>query len=230
MSDQDSTEEILAFYDDDYLFFAAENLGQERTQNELTFIWQALGLQSGHTVLDLGCGHGRIANGLARRGVAVTGIDAAPLFLERARSDAAKDGLSVDYREGDIRELGGVGPVDAVLIWFYSFGYHGDEDNRKILKAAASALRPGGRLLVDLYNTASLARAGDGYSVLDLGSSLLLQRPVRDLEAGRWGAERIAVRNGIIRRARFTCRCYTPPEMKALLAEAGFGAPEKPAS
>ena len=212
----------LEWYDEDYLYFFSETVNAERTANELEFIWQILQLRGGEAVLDLGCGSGRIANGLAGRGVAVTGIDAVPLFLERAREDAAKAGLSVDYREGDIRELAGIGPFDAVILWFFSYGYHSDADNLKVLQAASRVLKPGGRLLIDQYNTASLARAGDGYRVLDLGDSLLLQRPVCDLESGRWGAERIAVREGIIRRSRFMCRCYSPNEMRSMLAGAGF--------
>lgn len=215
----------LGWYDEDYLFFSSEIVNAERTANELEFIWQILQLRGGERVLDLGCGSGRIANGLAERGAVVTGIDAVPLFLERARADAAKAGLSVDYREGDMRDLAGIGPCDAVILWFFSFGYHSDDDNLKVLQAASRVLRPGGRLLIDQYNTASLARAGDGYRVLDLGDSLLLQRPVCDLETGRWGAERIAVRDGAIRRSRFMCRCYSPAEMKSMLAGAGFGTP-----
>ena len=86
-------------------------------------------------------------------------------------------------------------------------------------------LKPGGRLLIDQYNTSALARAGDGYTVLDLGDSLLVQRPICELERGRWGAERIVVRNGVIRRSRFSCRCYSPTELKGMLAHAGFGTP-----
>ena len=48
-------------------------------------------------VLDLACGHGRIANRLAQRGAQVTGLDATPLFLEQARRDAAERGVEVDY-------------------------------------------------------------------------------------------------------------------------------------
>lgn len=222
MNEQDNTDEVLAFYDDDYLFFSAETLGPERTYNELTFIWQSLGLQTGQQVLDLGCGHGRIANGLAERGANVTGIEVLGRFLDRARTDAAKAGLHIDYRSADIRHPISGGPFDAALLWFFSFGYHSDEDNHRVLYNVARALKPGGKLLVDQYNTAALARAADHYSLLDFGSSLLIQKPVWDLEAGRWGAERIVVRDGKIRRSRFTCRCYSPVELTEMLVQAGF--------
>ena len=64
-----------------------------------------------------------------------------------------------------------------------------------------------------------LLQAGE---VIDLGDNLLMQRPVRDLESGRWGAERIVIRDGTIRRARFMCRSYSPTELKAMLAGTGF--------
>jgi 2-polyprenyl-3-methyl-5-hydroxy-6-metoxy-1,4-benzoquinol methylase len=51
-------------------------------------------------VLDLACGHGRIANRLTQRGARVTGLDATPLFLEQARRDAAARGVEVDYVSG----------------------------------------------------------------------------------------------------------------------------------
>lgn len=215
----------LGWYDEDYLFFSEETTNPERTANEIEFICQVLQLKAGQAVLDLGCGHGRIANGLAERGAAVTAIDAVPLFLERARADAVKAGVSVDYRIGDMRSIAGIGPFDAVIFWFFSFGYHSDEDNLKALAAASRALKPGGRLLIDQYNTASLARAGDAYRVLDRGDSLLLQRPICDIENGRWGAERIVVRDGNLRRSRFTCRCYSPVEMKGMLTSVGFSTP-----
>ena len=225
MNSRNRSPDVLQFYDEDYLFFSTEMTNTERTQNELEFIWQALQLQPGEAVLDLGCGHGRIANGLAERGAVVTAIDILPLFVDRARSDATKAGLNVDYRTDDIRQLNGVGPFDAVIFWFYSFGYHSDEENLQILAAVSRMLRPAGRLLIDQYNTTALARAGEDYTVLDLGDSLLLQRPICDLESGRWGAERIVVREGAIRRSRFTCRCYSPSEMKVMLARTGFSTP-----
>jgi hypothetical protein len=48
-----SAEEVLGFYDEDYLYFAQHTLGQDRTQNEVLFIWQALSLSSGISYLTL---------------------------------------------------------------------------------------------------------------------------------------------------------------------------------
>jgi SAM-dependent methyltransferase len=145
-----------------------------------------------------------------------------PKFLERAREDAARKHLSVDYRCADIREPIAPGPFDAAVLWFYSFGYHSDRENLDVLRNASRALKPGGKLLFDQYNVSALARAADHYSVLDLGSSLLIQKPICDLETGRWGASRIVIRDGAIRRSSFTCRCYSPVELKQMLELTGF--------
>ena len=221
-----SEENALGFYDEDYLHFSAHTLGGERTENEVAFICQALSLKSGASVLDLGCGHGRISNGLARRGALVTAIEVLPIFLKRAREDAAREGLSVDYRQADIRQPVAAGPFDAAIMWFFSFGYHSDEDNLRVLRNIAQVLKPGGLLLLDQYNVSALARAADHHRVLDFGDSLLIQKPLYDLESGRWGAERIAVRDGVIRRSQFTCRSYSPVELSQMLREAGFRRPK----
>lgn len=217
--------ELLQFYDEDYLFFADALTTPERTRNELEFIWSAIHLQRGDKLLDLGCGHGRIANGLALRGAAVTGIDLVPLFIEKARSGAAEFGVTSEFIVEDMRALNREAEFDAVLLWHYAFGYHSDADNQIIMTAAARALKPGGHLLLDQYNISALARAGDAYSVLDLGDDLVLQRPLCAIEQSRWGAERIIVRGGAMRRARFMCRCYSPIELRAMAVLAGLSEP-----
>ena len=221
MGDRISTE--LEWYDEDYLFFSSQILDSERTENEAAFVAQAIALKHGDRVLDLGCGHGRITNALARTGARVTGIEAMPAPIERARYTAAKEKLDVDYRQTDIREAILDGPYEAALLWFFTFGYHTDAENAAILEKVCRALKPGGKLLVDQYNTPALARNADHYTVVDCGDSLLLQKPVWDLEGGRWGAERIVVRDGAVRRSRFLCRCYSVPELEHMLKVGGFG-------
>ena len=91
-------------FDEDYLYFY-ERREAEVTEREIEEIWRLLKLEPGMELLDLGCGHGRIANGLAERGARVTGLDATPLFLKRAGDDARARGVEVQYVEGDMRSL-----------------------------------------------------------------------------------------------------------------------------
>jgi 2-polyprenyl-3-methyl-5-hydroxy-6-metoxy-1,4-benzoquinol methylase len=91
------TEPRFAFdqtFDEDYLYFY-EPYAAEVTEREVEAIWRLMQLEPGIEVLDLACGHGRIANGLAQRGARVTGLDVTPLFLERAREDAGARGVEV---------------------------------------------------------------------------------------------------------------------------------------
>lgn len=56
-------------------------------------------------ILDIGCGTGRHAIELARRGYRVTGIDLSPSQIEQARAKIVKGGLAPDFRVGDARAL-----------------------------------------------------------------------------------------------------------------------------
>lgn len=53
-------------------------------------------------VLEVGCGQGREAIGLARTGLQVSALDLSPLAIAMARSNALSAGVSVDFREHDI--------------------------------------------------------------------------------------------------------------------------------
>jgi trans-aconitate methyltransferase len=68
----------------------------------------------GQSVLDAGCGTGRVAIELARRGFAVAGIDADPEILITARTKAPE----LTWIDADLSEPGGTGapPVDLVLL------------------------------------------------------------------------------------------------------------------
>jgi SAM-dependent methyltransferase len=64
-----------------------------------------IGIQPGMKVLDVACGTGNTTIPAARAGAAVTGVDIAPNLLEQARARAAKDGLSIQFDEGDAESL-----------------------------------------------------------------------------------------------------------------------------
>ena len=56
----------------------------------------------GTRLLDVACGTGNCLIPAARAGAVVTGVDIATNLVEQARARAAKEGLRVDVREGDV--------------------------------------------------------------------------------------------------------------------------------
>lgn len=66
---------------------------------------RGLGLQSGMKVLDVACGTGNTALPAARLGAAVTGVDIAPNLLKQAAENAEREGLRIQFDEGDAEAL-----------------------------------------------------------------------------------------------------------------------------
>src|SRR4051812_22598747 len=63
------------------------------------------GVRSGATVLDAGCGTGRYAVELARRGYAVEGVDRSSELIDTARHSVRGQGASLSFRVGDLLAL-----------------------------------------------------------------------------------------------------------------------------
>jgi SAM-dependent methyltransferase len=211
-----------AAFDDDYLYFYEELLTPERTAAEVDLIWKLLELEPGLRLLDLACGHGRIANPLAERGVHVTGLDATPMFLELARANAAERGVEVEYVEGDMRSIPWTGRFDRVLNWFTSFGYFGDDDNRRVLDQAYEALNPGGLLAVEMNNRDNLLGRYLDEVVTERGDDRMIDRNRFDVETSRSYDERTIIRGGKQRTFQFSVRMLTAAELRDWMLGAGF--------
>jgi SAM-dependent methyltransferase len=227
-------------YDEDYLYFFAPPGDQgglaghgavvpgadDPGEGAAELAWRLLDLRPGMSVLDLACGHGNLANRLAARGCRVTGLDSSVVFLDRARADAAAAGVSVEYVAGDMRQIPWTGRFDRVVNWSTAFGYFDDTANRAVLEGIARALRPGGRLAMDLDNlTAYLASYRPSRVVAARGDSdMLVDRYRLDALTGRLEAERTVIRGGRTRRVNFVKRLFGFPELRDWLLAAGFAA------
>jgi ubiquinone/menaquinone biosynthesis C-methylase UbiE len=64
-----------------------------------------INIQPAMKVLDVACGTGNVTLPAARAGATVTGVDIAPNLLEQARGRARKEGLSIQFDEGDAESL-----------------------------------------------------------------------------------------------------------------------------
>jgi SAM-dependent methyltransferase len=121
----------------------------ERTLRETEFLVSQLPLPGFSRVADTCCGMGRHARSLSERGYSVTGIDRDAAALERARELAG----GPLYEQIDVREwTPAPAAFDAVIVMSQSFGYFDAATNFSVLQRLARALRPGGRLVLDLWS------------------------------------------------------------------------------
>jgi SAM-dependent methyltransferase len=133
-----------------------ETVPMERTALEVDFLSNVLPLETHRRVLDLACGPGRHALSLAQRGYTVTGWDRDPDAIAAARFAAvAEDLRDARFEVRDVRTLSSSdGPFDAVTSMWSSFGWFDAAGNRDLLGRMAGALRPGGLLVLDVYDAA----------------------------------------------------------------------------
>jgi SAM-dependent methyltransferase len=136
--------------------FWREALPAEVTKAEVAFLKRQLDLSPGARVLDVPCGHGRLAIELAADGLDVTGVDLSPELLESAREAASRRGVSdrTAWRLADMRDLPTDARFEAAFCMGGSFGYLGDEGDEGFLRAVGGALAAGGRFTLDASKAA----------------------------------------------------------------------------
>ena len=215
----------VAFFDEDYLKIYRPQFTAERTAAETGFIADSLRAPVGGEVLDLACGFGRHAIGMAKLGYKVTGLDFNPRYLEIAAADAAAAGAQVTWCTGDMRALGFDRAFDAIYSYFTSFGYFDDDENERVLAGIARALRPGGSLLLEMMNRDRLLTHPQQrtWSQREDGALLMEETTLE------WVTSRVISRQHLIDpqggtqvTKEFSLRTYTCAELSALLRRQGL--------
>jgi SAM-dependent methyltransferase len=127
------------------------------------------------SVLELGCGAGRLTGHLIEVAEAVHGLDLSPAMVAYCRRTYPRGTFS----EGDIRELSlfGEASLDAVIAPYNVLDALGDAERQAVLGQIRRLLRPGGMLIMSSHNRAFVPRIGLAMRVL-LGSP---RRPVKSL-------------------------------------------------
>lgn len=187
------------------------------TEQEVDFLVDVLALSPGDRVLDVGCGPGRHAHALGRRGIVVHGVDISERFVELARHDAP-DGVT--FERLDARELPFDGEFDAVVslcqgAFGLADGGHGadtplDPDGM-VLDGIARAVRPGGRIAVSAFSAYFQVRWLDP----DRGSF--------DADRGV-NHERTDIKDesGLSTEVDLWTTCFTPRELRLLAQRSGL--------
>ena len=209
-------------------------------EGQLDFVAEAFarrGVGAGARVLDAGCGLGRHAVGLARRGHSVEGVDRSPGLVEEARGRAAAHaGLAVSFAVGDILNLKGGARFDGLLCRGVLNDFLDGQSRERAFSSFAGALRRGGAVVLDVREWEATARRKireplfektvetprgsltfQSVTRVDPGTRRLLVEERHTLRAG--GVESVSAYD-------FQMRCWTREELESRLGRAGFGRAE----
>ena len=209
-------------FDEDYLR-TLPFLRPDQTLREVEFIADALNCPAGGELLDVGCGYGRHAIELVQRGFNVTGLDLSLPLLIRAADEAQRRALSVNFVHADMREMAFEKQFDGAYCMLTSFGYFDEETNLRVAERIGRALKPGGRLLLDIVNR--------DYIVGDLPvrvwwegtGCVVLEEVDFNFHTSRINTHRsIVFEDGRQLEQELSIRAYSLHEIGRLLRQAGF--------
>jgi 2-polyprenyl-6-hydroxyphenyl methylase/3-demethylubiquinone-9 3-methyltransferase len=122
---------------------------------------------AGHSIVDVGCGGGLIAEPLARLGATVTGIDPASRNIEIAKLHAGPQGLAIDYRAITVEELAAEGRTFDVLTCLEVIEHVPDVG--AFIGECAKLVRPGGLMILSTIN-----RTFKAYALAVVGAEYVL--------------------------------------------------------
>jgi SAM-dependent methyltransferase len=192
------------------------------------------GVLPGATLLDAGCGTGRYAGELARRGYAVEGVDRSSELIETARQSVRGHGNSVSFRVGDLLALLPVARYAGILCRGVLNDFVNGDARLSVFAAFAGALRRRGVLILDVREWEATrdrkqrepvfrksVRTDRGKltftstTELDPERQQLLLSETHTLvnDAGEHSSD-----------YRFVMRCWTRPELESVFERGGFGA------
>ncbi|WP_129657252.1 class I SAM-dependent methyltransferase [Rothia uropygialis] len=150
--------------------------GEARTIDALT--------HRSSTILDAGCGPGRVGGELARRGHQVVGVDVDPELVEQAN----RDHPSATWLTGDLAELGTVlpaeslGTFDVIVCAGNVMTFLAPSTRRAVLEGFRTVLTPGGRAAIGFGG-------GRGYAFEDYFSDAEAAGLEPSLTLGTWDLE-----------------------------------------
>jgi SAM-dependent methyltransferase len=144
-----------------------------RERQDVAF-FVAMACESGGPVLEVGCGTGRVLIPTARAGIEIVGLDLSPSMLAICRASLAAEPVEVQNHaqlvEGDMRSFGLGRQFALITLPFRPFQHLTTvEDQTACLTTLHRHLRPGGRLILDLFNP-SIPHLADPARLEEFGS------------------------------------------------------------
>jgi cyclopropane fatty-acyl-phospholipid synthase-like methyltransferase len=181
------------------------------TVQEVDHIISMLNLKAGMRVLDVGCGPGRHAYELARRGITVHGIDISQTFVDLARESAP---AGATFERMDARSLEFDGEFDAAICLCQgAFGLMtANGHDIDVLRGIRRALKEVGGMAMSAFNAYFAVKYFE-QATFDAGTGV--SHEVTEIRNQEGAAQTVDLWTG----------CYTPRELRLMLSACDFEPP-----
>lgn len=185
------------------------------TAKEIDELLRRVPLAPGARILDVGCGPGRHAHELGRRGFVVHGVDISETFIDVARADAPD---AVTFEVMDARSMPFDAEFDLVLsVCQGAFGMSGGpaagptlDSDREILAGMARAVKPGGHVVFTAFNAyLQVANLVEGN---DFDAERGVHRETTEVRDAAGAAKEVDL----------WTTCYTPRELRLMCEASGL--------
>lgn len=183
-------------------------------------------------VLDIGCGPGLYTERLAKLGHRCVGIDYAPAAIRYAKQIAQEKNLNCEYIEADVTQVDyGVG-FDLAYFLYGELNAFKPEVMSNVIQRAYAAMAPGGRLILEMFESKFLAQLGSRPRASEqVESGLFSTEPYHRLTESLYCMDSNAtvernmvteLQSGQITYYVNTLQAYTDKEYHQMLSDIGF--------
>lgn len=178
-------------------------------------------LSPGDSILDLACGAGRHSLLFAKKGFKVTAVDLSETLLKIAVEHARDLELDINFLKSDIRKLIIGAEFNLIINLFTSFGYFdNDDENKDVIKKAASLLRDRGIFVLDFINKCYVEKNLVSESEDEISGGVLIQK--RWIENERVSKNITIRKNGVIKNYFESVRLFSFEELESIFKENGL--------
>jgi SAM-dependent methyltransferase len=146
-----------SYFDGHYKDIWRTVIPEELTVKEVEFMVPYFKLEPGQKVLDLMCGYGRHAIGLAKKGLEVTAVDNLTHYIDEINDSAARENVKVNAVKADVINYKPAVEFDLAMCMGNSFNFFDKTDAVKLLTTVSSSLKKGGHLLINSWSIAEIA-------------------------------------------------------------------------
>lgn len=205
------------WFDEDYLELYP-NRNQDEARRAIHSILPLMSSMPKGPMLDLACGQGRHLTLLSEIYADTFGIDLSLILLKKIPYPFRSQAICANMLQLPVKPSS----LSAVFMWFTSFGYFDEADNRAVIKKISKTLKPNGFFLVDLLNEKLIRQSLIHEDTIETDNYRFFNQ--RRLEGSILTKDVVITRKstGSQRRIQERLRLYSPEEMTNLMSSSNL--------